>query len=88
MVRVFKQFSRNCQCRMHEQTKEKQRDLTPQPAHNIVSRLILGREVEQAIFNVETMLLISTSGKQPIFNVETTLDFNAETTSDFNVETS
>ena len=28
--------------------------------------LILGRDVEQLIFNVETILLISTSGKQPI----------------------
>ena len=56
-------------------------------AHNVVLRLILGRNVEQQIFNVETTLLISTSGKQLIFNVVSTSDFNLESTLDFNVET-
>ena len=32
-------------------------------------RLIIGRDIEQPIFNVDTTLLISTLGKQPIFNV-------------------
>ena len=57
---------------------------------------MLGRDVEQIIFNVESTLLFSTSGRQPIVNVvssfkhhvEITSDFNVETTSDFNVETS
>ena len=40
-----------------------------QPAQNVVLRLILGRDVEQPIFNVETTELISILGKQPIFNV-------------------
>ena len=45
----------------------------------VVLWLILGRDVEQPIFNVETTLLISTSGKQPIFNVVSTSDINVET---------
>ena len=43
-------------------------NVQPQPAHNVVLRLILGRDVEQPIFNIESTLLISTSGKQQIFN--------------------
>ena len=66
-------------------------DVQAQSAHNVVLRLILGRDVEQLIFNVKTTLLISTSGNNSFstsdFNVETMSDFNVETTSDFNVET-
>ena len=36
---------------------------------NVVLRLILGRDVEQQIFNVDTTLLTSTLGKQPILTL-------------------
>ena len=69
-----------------ERNKIRRNPAGTQRYFNVVLMLILGRDVEQPIFNVVT-LLISTLGKQPIFNDVSTSDFNIETKLDFNVET-